>query len=151
MTHTPLKSQLAEEGIVVAPGVYDALSAALAEQAGFSAAYLSGASIAYCRFGRPDIGLVGMSEVADTLSAIRERTDLPVIVDADTGYGNALNVQRTVRLFERCGAAAIQLEDQTLPKRCGHLAGKTLVAKAEMVGKIKAATDARRRDTLGSQ
>ncbi len=144
MTHTPLSTQLAGDDIVTAPGVYDALSALLAEQAGFAAAYLSGASIAYTRFGRPDIGLVGMSEVADTLSTIAERTDMPLIVDADTGYGNALNVQRTVRLFERCGANAIQLEDQTLPKRCGHLAGKELVAPAEMAGKVKAATDARR-------
>lgn len=139
-----LRRQLANGPIVVAPGVYDSLSALLAQQAGFGTLYLSGASIAYTRFGRPDIGLVGMSEVAQTLSEIRERIDLPVMVDADTGFGNALNVQRTVRLFERCGAAAIQLEDQTLPKRCGHLSGKTLVSGAEMAGKIKAAVDARR-------
>ncbi len=143
MTQPKLSAQLAGTGIVVAPGVYDALGAALCEQAGFTAAYLSGASIAYCRFGRPDIGLVSMSEVAETLSAIRERVELPLIVDADTGFGNALNVQRTVRLFERSGANAIQLEDQTLPKRCGHLKGKTLVPAAEMVGKIEAAVDAR--------
>ncbi len=145
-THPTLKMQLAADGIVVAPGIYDSLGAVLVEQAGFHAAYLSGASIAYTRFGGPDIGLVGMSEVAATLSAIKERVDLPVIVDADTGYGNALNVRRTVRLFERNGANAIQLEDQTLPKRCGHLTGKTLVEAAEMVGKIKAAVDARRSD-----
>jgi 2-methylisocitrate lyase-like PEP mutase family enzyme len=144
-----LRRQLADGPIMVAPGVYDALSALLAQQAGFGTLYLSGASIAYTRFGRPDIGLVGMSEVAQTLSEIRERIDLPVMVDADTGFGNALNVQRTVRLFERCGAAAIQLEDQTLPKRCGHLSGKTLVSAGEMAGKIKAAIDARRdADTL---
>ena len=143
MTQPKLSAQLAGTGIVVAPGVYDALGTALCEQAGFTAAYLSGASIAYCRFGRPDIGLVSMSEVAETLSAIRERVELPLIVDADTGFGNALNVQRTVRLFERSGANAIQLEDQTLPKRCGHLKGKTLVPAAEMVGKIEAAVDAR--------
>ncbi len=143
MAYPPLSAQLKASDIVVAPGVYDALGAVLAERAGFTAAYLSGASVAYCRFGRPDVGLVGMSEVAETLSAIRERVDLPLIVDADTGFGNALNVQRTVRLFERSGAGAIQLEDQTLPKRCGHLAGKTLVSAAEMVGKIKAAVDAR--------
>jgi 2-methylisocitrate lyase-like PEP mutase family enzyme len=142
-SHTPLKEQLAGADIVVAPGIYDALGAALAERAGFTAAYLSGASIAYTRFGRPDIGLVGMSEVAGTLSAIKERVDVPVIVDADTGFGNALNVMRTVRLLEREGAAAIQIEDQTLPKRCGHLQGKTLVLAAEMVGKVKAAVDAR--------
>jgi 2-methylisocitrate lyase-like PEP mutase family enzyme len=144
-----LKQLLKAPEITVAPGIYDALGAALVQQAGFDVAYLSGASIAYTRFGRPDIGLVGMSEVADTLSAITERTDMQVIVDADTGFGNALNVMRTVRLFESCGAAAIQLEDQTLPKRCGHLAGKTLVPKGEMVGKIHAALDARRSpDTL---
>lgn len=141
-----LKQQLAGDGIVVAPGVYDALGAVLAGQAGFTSIYLSGAGIAYTRFGRPDIGLIGMTEVAETLSVIKERSDLPLIVDADTGFGNALNVQRTVRLFERCGANGIQLEDQTLPKRCGHLTGKTLVPVGEMVGKIKAALDARRSD-----
>ena len=139
-----LPKQLAASPITVAPGIYDALGAVLVQQAGFHVAYLSGASIAYTRFGRPDIGLVGMSEVAETLSAITERSGLPVIVDADTGFGNALNVMRTVRLFESSGATAIQLEDQTLPKRCGHLAGKTLVSQGEMVGKIKAALDARR-------
>lgn len=144
--HPTLKDQLSGDEIAVAPGVFDALGAVLAEQAGFHAAYLSGASIAYARFGRPDIGLVGMSEVAETLSAITERCDLPIIVDADTGFGNALNVMRTVRLFESAGAAAIQLEDQTLPKRCGHLAGKSLVSASEMAGKIKAAQDARRSD-----
>lgn len=144
MTSKPsLSEQIAAPEATIAPGIYDALSAVLAEQAGFGAVYLSGASIAYCRFGRPDIGLVGMTEVAATLSAIKERVDLPVIVDADTGFGNALNVMRTVRLFERNGAAAIQLEDQTLPKRCGHLDGKMLVQTGEMVGKIKAALDAR--------
>lgn len=143
-SHPSLKDQLSGDGIVVTPGVFDALGAVLVEQAGFHAAYLSGASIAYTRFGRPDIGLVSMSEVADTLSAITERSGLRIVVDADTGFGNALNVMRTVRLFETAGAAAIQLEDQTQPKRCGHLAGKTLVSTAEMVGKIKAAQDARR-------
>jgi len=144
--HQSLRGQLAGKDIAVAPGVFDAFGAVLAEQAGFHAAYLSGASIAYTRFGRPDIGLVGMSEVAETLSVITERCDLRVIVDADTGFGNALNVMRTVRLLESAGAAGIQLEDQTLPKRCGHLAGKTLVSTGEMVGKIKAALDARRSD-----
>ncbi|MCH6587354.1 MAG: isocitrate lyase/PEP mutase family protein [Proteobacteria bacterium] len=110
-----LKAQLAAERIVVAPGVYDALGALVAERAGFTALYLSGASIAYGRFGRPDIGLVSMTEVADTLALIRERVALPLVVDADTGYGNALNVMRTVRRFERCGAGAIQLEDIAAP------------------------------------
>jgi methylisocitrate lyase len=138
-----LKSQLAQPDIVVAPGVYDALSALLAARAGFNALYLSGASIAYTRLGRPDLGLVSMDEVADTLRHIRERVEVPFIVDGDTGFGNALNVMRTVRLFERYGAAAVQLEDQVFPKRCGHLQGKALVSTNEMAGKIKAATDAR--------
>jgi len=144
MPPASLREQLSEGRTIVAPGIFDAFSAASAEQAGFQAAYLSGASIAYCRFGRPDIGLVSMREVADTVAEIRERVDLPLFVDADTGFGNALNVQRTVRLFEQNGANCIQLEDQTLPKRCGHLAGKTLVSASEAVGKIKAALDARR-------
>ena len=138
-----LRDRLQQKGIVIAPGVFDALSALLAERAGFEALYLSGASIAYTRHGGPDLGLLTMTEVADTLGAIRERVRLPIIVDADTGFGNALNVMRTVRLFERAGANAIQLEDQTLPKRCGHLDGKTLVSASEMAGKIKAAVDAR--------
>ncbi len=138
-----LRKLVADTPIVVAPGIYDAFGAMMAERAGFKALYLSGASIAYTRLARPDIGLVGMTEVASVIGSIRERTELPLVVDADTGYGNALNVARTVRLFERQGASAIQLEDQTLPKRCGHLAGKTLVPAAEMAGKIKAALDAR--------
>jgi 2-methylisocitrate lyase-like PEP mutase family enzyme len=128
---------------VVAPGCYDGLSAYLIERAGFAAAYLSGASIAYTRLARPDIGLVSMSEVADTIGAIRDRLTIPLIVDADTGFGNALNVVRTVKLFASRGATAIQLEDQTTPKRCGHLADKSLIPAAEMVGKLKAALDAR--------
>ena len=143
---TPLRQQIAAPEIVIAPGVFDAFSAMMAAKAGFSAVYVTGASIAYTRLGRPDIGLVSMNEVAEVIGLVRERIDLPMIVDADTGYGNALNVQRTVRLFERNGANAIQLEDQTLPKRCGHLAGKTLVSTAEMVGKIHAACDARAND-----
>lgn len=138
-----LRERLGRRPILVAPGVYDALSALLAEQAGFEALYLSGASIAYTRLARPDLGLVTASEVENTLANVRERVALPVIVDADTGYGNAINVMRTVRMFERAGAAALQLEDQVTPKRCGHLDGKALVSAAEMVGKIKAALDAR--------
>ncbi|MGB6007942.1 isocitrate lyase/PEP mutase family protein [Castellaniella sp.] len=134
-------------GAVLAPGVYDALSALLAEQAGFDALYLSGASIAYTRLGRSDIGLTTYTEVEDALARITERVSSPVIVDADTGFGNALNTQRTVRGFERAGAAMIQLEDQTFPKRCGHLDGKTVVPGAEMCGKIRAAVDARTRSS----
>ncbi len=139
-----LKQRLSESRVLLAPGVYDALSALVAEQSGFEALYLSGASIAYTRLGRSDIGLTTQTEVADTLARITERVRLPVIVDADTGFGNALNTQRTVREFERAGAAMIQLEDQTFPKRCGHLDGKGVVPVAEMCGKLRAALDARR-------
>ncbi len=142
---TDLATRLTQPAALLAPGVYDALSAALAEEAGFEAAYLSGASIAYTLLGRPDIGLVSMTEVADVMARIRERVALPVIVDADTGFGNALNTQRTVKVFERAGASVIQLEDQTFPKRCGHLRDKTLIGATEMAGKIKAAVDARDR------
>ncbi len=141
-----LREQLAAPGPIVAPGCFDGLTALLIEQAGFGCAYLSGASIAFTRLGRPDIGLTTMTEVADVIGNIRERIEIPLIVDGDTGFGNALNVQRTVRLFERMGASAIQLEDQTLPKRCGHLDGKSLVSIGEMLGKIRAAQDARRDD-----
>ena len=132
---------------LLAPGVYDALSALVAEQAGFEALYLSGASIAYTRLGRSDIGLTTATEVANTLAHITDRVRVPVIVDADTGFGNALNTQRTVRDFERAGAAMIQLEDQTFPKRCGHLDGKSVVPVAEMEGKLRAALDARHDDS----
>ncbi|MFP1677554.1 oxaloacetate decarboxylase [Alloalcanivorax sp. C16-2] len=138
------KEQLLQDDIVVAPGVYDALSASIAEQTGFGTVYLSGASIAYTKLGRPDIGLTSFTEVVDTLAHIRERSEVSIVVDADTGFGNAMNVGRTVRLMEAAGANAIQLEDQTYPKRCGHLRGKSLVPKGEMVGKIKAAVDVRR-------
>jgi 2-methylisocitrate lyase-like PEP mutase family enzyme len=138
-----LKSRLAAKPILLAPGVYDPLTASLAADADFEALYLSGASIAYTRLGRPDIGLVTMTEVAETITLIRDRVATPLIVDADNGYGNALNMQRTMRLFERAGANALQIEDQSYPKRCGHLSDKKLVSAMEMVGKIHAAADAR--------
>ena len=141
-----LRQRLAQPRVLLAPGIYDALTALIAERAGFEALYLSGASIAYTRLGRSDVGLVTSSEVADTLARIRERVEAPLIVDADTGYGNALNVQRTVREFERAGATMIQLEDQTFPKRCGHLDGKSVIGTNEMCGKLRAALDARRSD-----
>ena len=144
-----LRQRLRASPILLAPGVYDALSALVAEQAGFEALYLSGASIAYTRLGRSDVGLTTFSEVEDTLARITERVALPVIVDADTGFGNALNVQRTVRGLERAGAAMVQLEDQSFPKRCGHLDGKGVIPVDEMCGKLRAALDARRSaDTL---
>jgi 2-methylisocitrate lyase-like PEP mutase family enzyme len=144
-----IRDLLSKGGLLVAPGIYDALSGLIATQSGTKAVYLSGASIAYTRFGRSDIGLVSVSEVNDTIAAITDRINTPIIVDADNGFGNALNVQRTVRSFERSGASAIQLEDQSFPKKCGHLDGKKLVTKNEMVGKIHAALDARNsQDTL---
>jgi 2-methylisocitrate lyase-like PEP mutase family enzyme len=143
-SHARRLRELLRGDAFVAPGCYDALTALLIEQHGFGCAYLSGASIAFTRLGRPDIGLTTLTEVAETVANIRERVAIPLIVDGDNGFGNALNVQRTVRLFERMGASGIQLEDQTAPKRCGHLDGKTLISTAEMLGKIRAAQDARR-------
>ena len=139
-----LRQRLAGGSIIVAPGIWDGMTALLAQQAGFSACCVSGSAISNMRFGRPDVGLVSMSEVAETVAAIRDRVGIALVVDADTGFGNALNVMRTVEVFERSGADAIQLEDQTTPKRCGHLAGKSLVEAAEMQGKLRAALDARR-------
>ena len=149
MTDMTLRERLARPPILIAPGVYDPLTALLAEKAGFEALYVSGAAIAYTRLGRPDVGLVSMSEVVDTVSLIRDRVTAHLVVDADTGYGNALNVQRVVRLLERAGTNAIQLEDQDFPKRCGHLDDKALIPAEEMAGKIKAAVDVRNSaDTL---
>jgi 2-methylisocitrate lyase-like PEP mutase family enzyme len=138
-----LKARLGRGDILMAPGVYDALTAALAEGAGFEALYLSGAAVAYTRLGRPDIGLTSVTEMADTMALIADRVGLPVIIDADTGFGNALNAQRTMRQYERAGAAALQMEDQTYPKRCGHLKDKRLIPASEMAGKIAAMADAR--------
>lgn len=148
MTGTTLKARIQQSATLVAPGIFDPLTALLAEAAGFEAIYLSGAAIAYTRLGRPDIGLVSVSEVADTIALVRDRVSIPLIVDGDTGYGNALNLQRTVRMFERAGASAIQIEDQTFPKRCGHLQDKSLIAPDEMAGKIRAAADARASDNF---
>lgn len=143
-----LRNRLIAPEILIAPGVYDGLTAALATDAGFEALYLSGAAVAYTRLGRPDIGLSTASEMAETMALIADRTDLPVIMDADTGFGNALNARRTLQSYERAGAAALQVEDQTYPKKCGHLSDKSLISKEEMTGKIAAMADARRHDTL---
>ncbi|MEM6849710.1 MAG: isocitrate lyase/PEP mutase family protein [Pseudomonadota bacterium] len=143
-----LRQRLTAKPILLAPGVCDALTATIAADAGFEALYVSGANIAYTRLGRSDIGLTTMSEMADTVALIADRVPLPLIVDADTGFGNALNAQRTMRFYARAGAAALQVEDQTFPKRCGHLRDKTLIPTAEMTGKIKAMADARIGDTL---
>ncbi len=138
-----LRDRLSAPQILVAPGVYDGMTALLAQRAGFEALYLSGAAVAYTRLGRPDIGLTSVTEMAEVMALIRDRVDLPVIVDADTGFGNALNAQRTLRLYERAGANALQIEDQTFPKRCGHLSDKSLIPATEMTGKIAAMADAR--------
>lgn len=143
-----LRARLSDPSILVAPGIYDGLTAALATDAGFEALYLSGAAVSYTRLGRPDIGLTTASEMTDTMALIADRTDLPVIMDADTGFGNALNARRTMQSYERAGAAALQVEDQSYPKKCGHLSDKSLISNDEMVGKISAMADARRHDTL---
>ncbi len=135
---TQLRKLLKDNRIIVAPGAFDALSARLVEQAGFPVVYVTGAGVASSRLGIPDIGLATMNEVLETAKNIVSVTNIPVICDTDTGYGNALNLMRTVREFERIGVAAIQVEDQITPKRCGHTEGKQLVSKEEMVKKIEA-------------
>lgn len=143
MNQIKLRARLNNGPAVLAPGVYDAMTALIAEQMGFDALYLSGGAVAYTQLGRSDVGLTTATETANVLARITDRVTLPVIVDGDTGYGNALNTQRTIRDFERAGAAMIQLEDQTFPKRCGHLENKSLVSTQEMCGKLRAALDAR--------
>ena len=138
-----LRRLLAEPGLIVAPGVADALNARLVAAEGFKAIYMTGGGTSAVRLGMPDVGLITMPEMVDNAGRIADASGLPVISDADTGYGNAINVLRTVRAYEKAGVAAIHLEDQNLPKRCGHLAGKSLVTKLEMTDKIRAACDAR--------
>ncbi|XDB00350.1 isocitrate lyase/phosphoenolpyruvate mutase family protein (plasmid) [Sulfitobacter sp. LCG007] len=141
-----LRQLLAGPDILVGPGVYDALTAATAERAGFRSVYLSGAAVAYTRLGLPDIGLSTMTEMAQTLGLIRDRIGIPIVIDADTGFGGVLNATRTMRVYERAGANALQVEDQTFPKRCGHLKDKALVPAHEMCGKLRAMADARESD-----
>ncbi|MCL6448121.1 MAG: oxaloacetate decarboxylase [Armatimonadetes bacterium] len=141
-----LRELLTKEGIIVAPGAADALVAKIIEKAGFQALYLTGAGVSFTTLGLPDLGLLTMTEMVGRAENICSAVEIPVIADGDNGYGNALNVVRTVRAYERAGVAAIQLEDQAFPKRCGHLAGKQLISRQEMVGKIKAALDARADD-----
>jgi 2-methylisocitrate lyase-like PEP mutase family enzyme len=128
------------------PGVYDALSARLAAAAGFEAIYVTGAGLANSRLGVPDIGLTSVDQLADHVGAISDAVDVPLVVDGDTGFGNAINVAHTVRKLERAGASAIQLEDQVFPKKCGHFAGKAIIPLDEMAGKLQSALDARRSD-----
>lgn len=137
------KELLKKDEIILAPGAPNALIAKLIERAGFPVVYVSGAGIANTQLGIADVGLVTMTEVVNQVKYICNAVNIPVIADADTGYGNALNVIRTVREFEQAGAAGIQIEDQVAPKKCGHFEGKLLVSLEEMVGKIKAAADAR--------
>ena len=138
-----LRALLALEGAVIAPGVADALNARLVAQHKFEAIYMTGAGTTATRLGMPDVGLLTMTEMVDNAARIADASGLPVIADADNGYGGVLNVRRTIQSYERAGVAAIHLEDQVIPKRCGHLAGKQVVPIEEMVVKIKAATDAR--------
>ena len=138
-----LRKLLAEPGLLRAPGVFDGLGAHLVRRAGFAAAYVTGAGVAVSGYGLPDIGLVTGSEMVDRIRLVVAASGLPVIADADTGYGNAVNVVRTVRDYEQTGVAAIQLEDQAFPKRCGHLTGKELIPADEFSRKLHAALDAR--------
>jgi len=140
---TRLKTILASRSAAILPGTPNALFARVIAQHGFPAVYVTGAGIANMSYGFPDIGLVTLAELCDHVAAIADAVELPILVDADTGFGNPLNVIRSVRLLERAGAAGIQLEDQVFPKKCGHFAGKQVIARAEMVQKIKAACDAR--------
>ena len=132
----------ARRGVIV-PGAFNALSAKVIEDLGFEAIYVTGAGVTNMWFGMPDQGFMGLHEIADHTARIRDAVSLPLIVDADTGFGNALNVRHTVRVLERAGADCIQLEDQVAPKRCGHFSGKEVISTEEAVGKIKAAVDAR--------
>jgi carboxyvinyl-carboxyphosphonate phosphorylmutase len=138
-----LRELLSAGAPLMAPGAYDALSARLIEQAGFDAVYMTGFGTTASLIGRPDVGLLSGAEMVDNARRIVSAVDVPVIADADTGYGNALNVVRTVQLYEQAGVAGIQLEDQVMPKRCGHMSGKLLIGADEMVGKIRAAVSAR--------
>jgi 2-methylisocitrate lyase-like PEP mutase family enzyme len=146
---TTLRSLLLRERPLLAPGCYDALSARLVEDAGFSAAYMTGFGSTAGLLARPDVGLLTMTEMVDNARRIVEAIDIPLIADADTGYGNPVNVVRTVSEYERAGVAAIHLEDQVMPKKCGHMDGKQVIPAREMVEKVRAAVDARRsRDFL---
>jgi len=140
---TALKAKLAERRALLVPGVPNALSALIAADLGYEAVYVTGAGVTNMNLGMPDLGLITLSELAEHVRAIREMVDLPIIVDADTGFGNAVNVYRTVKVLEHAGASAIQLEDQVFPKKCGHFAGKEVIPLEEMLPKIRAAVDAR--------
>ena len=144
---SPLRALLAAPGLVVAPGAYDAIGARLVEQAGFSAVYMTGAGTSMAR-GYPDFGLLTQTEMVDNAAVMASAVGIPLVADADTGYGNELNITRTVREDEARGVAAIHLEDQVSPKRCGHLDGKEVVSRADFVSRIRAAVEARSSDRL---
>ena len=139
-----LRSLLSRPGAVLAPGAYDALSARIIEAAGFPAVYMTGYGSSAALLGQPDVGLLSMAEMAENACRIAQAVSVPVIADADTGYGNPLNVARTVRAYEAAGVAAIHIEDQVAPKKCGHMAGKQVIPAEEMQQKLRAAVDARR-------
>jgi 2,3-dimethylmalate lyase len=141
---TQLRKLLAEPGCVVAPGVADAFAARLVKLEGFQAIYMTGFGTSLTRLGMPDVGLLTATEMIDNASRIVDASELPLVADADTGYGNPINTRRTIRDYEKAGVAGVHIEDQAWPKRCGHLAGKRVIPTAEMVAKIKAACDARR-------
>ena len=143
-----LRAMLASGKVAAVPGAYNALSARLVEEAGFPAVYMTGSGVANSLLGKPDVGLLTMGEMTMMAHYLAEAVSVPVISDADTGYGNAINVIRTVHEFEAAGVAAVHLEDQVSPKRCGHIQGKELVSSAEMEGKLRAAADARRDEEL---
>jgi len=143
---TGLKELLSLKKLIVAPGAYDALTAKLIEGAGFGCVYMTGYGTAAATLGLPDIGLLTMTEMLQNARAIADAVDIPLIADADTGYGNAINVVRTVREYEKAGAAAIHIEDQVWPKRCGHMSGKQVIPTKDMASKIMAAVDSRRSD-----
>jgi 2-methylisocitrate lyase-like PEP mutase family enzyme len=138
-----LRELISRPDVACAPGVYDALSARLAEAGGADVLYMTGFGVAAARLGRPDVGLLTMTEMAQQAAAIANAVDVPLIADADTGYGNPINVIRTIQTYEQAGVAGIQLEDQTWPKKCGHMADKSVIAAEEMARKIEAAVEAR--------
>jgi 2-methylisocitrate lyase-like PEP mutase family enzyme len=138
-----LKQLMARRAAVIAPGAANALFARMIEDLGFECVYISGAGVANMHLGAPDVGLTTLTELADTVAAVADAVNLPLIVDADTGFGNAVNMVRTVRVLERMGAAGIQIEDQVFPKKCGHFAGKQVIPVQDMLQKVRAAVDAR--------
>ncbi len=148
MKQKKLSQMIADKEFIQAPGAYDALTARIVETNGFNAVYMTGYGTAASHFSYPDIGLLTMTEMVENASRIAGAVQIPLIADADTGYGNPINVVRTIREYEKAGVAAIQLEDQSWPKRCGHMAGKKVIDAAEMIEKIKAAVDTRRDEDL---